>query len=345
MGTCNNARLIAATVLTGWLSGSAMAHAPGRAAAIVGVATGGLGETTIATSTDGLSARLGRWDTPYPGGPGGEQVPGLETEGVNTLSLDIDVNDGGRISFDYSLRSWDSGRFDWLDIDLQTPDGTRALVAGLGTPGGGYGGYFEGDRIPMTVELSQWRGQRVRLVIQTHHDGWGDQTQGAIHNLAVRTCALAPLTEVDDADALRFEDAATVELDRLQPALRQALECTRQAVRAQRGALDVVAAYRPGAHQAHLREVWDKWRLLRDLRTGGCPATRGGVQAEFVRLGLRETERPAAANGPHSQGRALDLRSTLPQAQLTDLAAACKLVAPFSVSAPGHFVVDEEGQP
>jgi hypothetical protein len=170
-----------------------------------------------------LPAKLGRWDTSYPGGPDRPPAPSLEPAGTNTLEVAIDVNDGGLVSFDYPLRSWGSKNFDWLDITLITPTGQRSLVSRLGTPSTDYGVYYESERIGLAVNLDTWRNQRVRFVFSTRHDGWGDQTQAEIYNFAVGTCTVVPLTAMTDAEALTFENGATVNLERLQQNMRSAL--------------------------------------------------------------------------------------------------------------------------
>lgn len=319
------------------LSVAAQAQAPARPATLAGISTSGLGYTTVASSADGLSAKLGRWDTPYPGGPNGPPAPGLEPAGTNTLEVDIDVNDGGLVSFDYALRSWDSGNYDWLDIFVITPTGRRALVEKLGTPGTDYGAYFESGRIALSINLDEWRDKRVKFVFVTRHDGWGDQTQAEVYNFAVRTCPVAPITALTDAEALRFENGATVNIAQLQQNMRAALGCVQRAVVAEHGRLDVGSAYRPPSYQAHLREVWDKWRLLRDLRTAECATIRTAVRDEFVRHRLLASQRPASPNGLHTQGRAIDMTSTLPVQRLVQLAAACQLIRPLPVDDPVHF--------
>lgn len=319
-------------------SPAAPGQEPARPPTLAGVSTSGIGYATIASTSDGLSAKLGRWDTPYPGGPNGPAIPGLEPAGTNTLEVVIDVNDGGRVSFDYALRSWDSGNYDWLDITLVTPGGQRTIVSRLGTPGTDYGSYYESGRIAKALNLDEWRNQQVRFVFSTRHDGWGDQTQAEIHNFAIRSCAVAPLAALTDPDALTFENGATVNLERLQQNMRDALGCVQRAVSAEPAVLTVTSAFRPPAYQAHLREVWDKWRLLKDLRTPECATVREAVRAEFTRHRLLATQRPAAPNGMHTQGRAVDMVSTLPVQRLVQLASTCRLTRPVPVTDPVHFI-------
>jgi hypothetical protein len=70
-----------------------------RNAQIVSVTPGGVGYVTTSSGTTGLSAQIGRWDTPYPYAATGAPAPGLEPYGASTLTVAIDVNDGGMVSF------------------------------------------------------------------------------------------------------------------------------------------------------------------------------------------------------------------------------------------------------
>ena len=311
---------------------------PSRPPRITSVTPTGVGYTTVVNSTNGISADLGRWDTPYPGGPNGPSAPGLEPSGSSMLAIAIDVNDGGQVSFDYSLRTWDAGRYDWYNISVVTPTGTVSLVNRLGKPGDDYGTYFQSPRIPISVSLNPWRNLQVTFLFSVRHDGWGDQTQGQLFGFSIRTCPVAPLAPLTDADALRFENGDTVNIEGLQPDMREALGCLRTAAAADRGTLTVTSAYRPPTYQEHLREVWDKWRLLRDMRNAECDELRTQVRNEFTRHGLLSSQRPATANGRHTQGAAIDMVSTLPTARFLALANRCHLVRPLPEADPVHFI-------
>lgn len=305
---------------------------------ITAITPGGVGYVDYTSGTGGVSARIGRWDTAYDGGQNGPPMPGVEPLGDSTLTIDVDVNDGGTVSFDYALKTWDGGIWDWFDIALETPTGTIKLVDHLGKPGNDYGTYFDSPRVPLSQALDHWRNQHVRFVFTVVQDGWGDQSQGEISGFAIRNCKVTPLTPLTDAPAQSFENGATVDTEHLQPDMRAALDCVESEVEAANGRVNVASAYRPSAYQAHLREVWDKWRLLKDLRDPECQALREQVRAEFVRHQLLPSQRPAAPNGRHTTGEAIDMGSTLPLARFLSITAQCGLVRPLPANDPVHFV-------
>jgi hypothetical protein len=308
-----------------------------RNAQIVAVTPGGVGYVTTSSGTTGISAMVGRWDTPYPNADSGEPAPGLEPYGASTLTIDIDVNDGGLVSFSYKFLTYDAGIYDWFDAYIVTPTGTINLVSQFGKPGSDYGTYWESSQVVLTQSLDQWRNQRVSFVFSVVQDGWGDQSATRIDNFDIRTCQVPPLTQITDPAALGFEGGNTLDTADLIPAMQAALSCLRQAAAAARGALTVNSAYRPPAYQAHLREVWDRWNDLRNRRDPECVNLRTDVQQEFQRHGLLLTQRPAAASA-HTRGEAFDANWTLPAGTNIDtLAANCGLQRPFATD-PVHFI-------
>ena len=89
-------------------------------------------------------------------------LPGAEPSGRSTLTIDIDVNDGGIVTSTYGLQSWDGGIYDWLDINLVTPTGTIALVSNLGQPSGNYwGSFWQSPNISLSKDLTPWKNQHV----------------------------------------------------------------------------------------------------------------------------------------------------------------------------------------
>lgn len=312
--------------------------APPNPAIITSTSPGGVGYTVFSNDANGINAQIGRWDTPYPGGLNGAPAPGLEPTGASTFSIGVDVNDGGRATFGYTLKTWDGGIWDWYDISLITPTGTTSLLSHLGKPGNDYGTYFYSPQVPLSVSLNQWKNQHVTFVFSVQQDGWGDQTQGEVNGFSLSTCPVPPLTPLTDAVALRFEGGDTVDTTDLQPNMQTALGCLQTAVAGAGGSLHVTSAFRPSSYQQHLREVWDKWRLLRDRREAECQELRTQVQTEFNRHGLLLTQRPASANGPHTRGAAIDMRSTLPLSGFLTLATGCQLTRPLPATDPVHFV-------
>jgi hypothetical protein len=308
-----------------------------KVAEVVSVTPGGVGYVTSSAGTNGVSAEIGRWDTAYPNPDTGRQVPGLEPLGASTLRIDIDVNDGGSVSFGFQFLTYDAGIYDWLDVVMLTPNGSTSLVSRLGKPGSAYGTYWESARIALTQSLDAYKNQRVSFLFSVQQDGWGDQSSARLFSFGVRSCAVPPLTDLTDPDALRFEGGATVDTSRLNAAMQTALACLIGRAGTAGGTLTVTSAFRPPAYQAHLREVWDRWNDLKNLRTPECASLRLQAQQEFLKHGLLLSQRPAATSG-HTRGEAFDARWTLPPAVSIDaLALACDLTRPFPTD-PVHFV-------
>lgn len=189
----------------------------------------------------------------------------------------------------------------------------------------------------MTVPLDRWRNQHVVFLFKVRQDGFGDQTQGEVIGFNLRTCSVPPLAPLTDPLTEHFEAGNTVDTERLQPAMQTAVDCVQTAVAAAGGNVTVTSAYRPPSYQAHLREVWDKWRLLKDMREPECDELRTTVHNEFMAHHLLSSQRPAAANGPHTQGMAIDMTSTLPTAEFLAHAASCGLTRPLPATDPVHF--------
>ncbi len=308
-------------------------------AKITAVSQGGVGFVTVTQGTNGINASIGEWDTPYPYGLNGQKLPGAEPSGPSTLTVDIDVNDGGLVNFSYALKTWDGGVYDWLDINLVTPSGTIPLVSKLGQPSGNdWGTFWQSPNVPVSKDLGSWKNQHVQLVFSVVQDGWGDQTQAQAVNIAVRSCAIPPLTNppFTDPEATSFENGQAIDTDKLTPAMQTAWSCFSGLV----GANRLRSAYRPPEYQGHLREIWDKWKAPGNLQSNtdpACAATKTAVGAEFNRHGLgASTLRPAGANGTHPQGLAIDI-SIIGLHNVDALAAQCQLYRPFPSTDKVHF--------
>jgi hypothetical protein len=307
-------------------------------ATITAITPSGVGYVNFSRDANGVNANLGRWDTPYSGGANGPPEPGLEPAGNSTLSIDVDVGDGGLATFDYTLKTWDGGIWDWYDISVITPAEATSLVSHLGKPGNDYGTYFDSPHIPISVSLNQWRNQHVTFIFSVRQDGWGDQTQGQVIDFNLSTCSVAPLAPLTDPAAIRFENGDTVDIEHLQENMRTALDCLNAAATNEHGTITITSAYRPPSYQEHLREVWDKWRLLRAKREAECQELKEEIHSEFVRHGLLASQRPAAANGPHTTGAAADITSSLPPDRLQPLAEECELRRPLPITDPVHYI-------
>jgi hypothetical protein len=130
-------------------------------------------------------------------------------------------------------------------------------------------------------------------------------------------CKVAPLPEIEDPEALAFENdaqSAAIDVEGLMPAMAQALESFEELVTSVGGTFELKSAYRPPAYQAHLHDVWVKWvKELRNNRTAGCRALREEVSAEFVRHQLLVKQQPVTESD-HALGLAFDAAVAMPHA-------------------------------
>jgi hypothetical protein len=127
------------------------------------------------------------------------------------------------------------------------------------------------------------------------------------------SCAVAPLPEIVDAEAVRFETEEGPDTGGLLPAMAQALEKFRRLVASAGGTFDLKSAYRPLAYQEHLQQVWFKWmRELRFNHLAGCQALRAEVEEEFTRHKLMPTQMPVT-DSDHTRGMAFDAAISMPR--------------------------------
>jgi D-alanyl-D-alanine dipeptidase len=169
-------------------------------------------------------------------------------------------------------------------------------------------------------------------------------------------CKVAPLSEIEDPDALLFEQNAEIapaNLDGLTPDAAQALDTLKELVDSTGGTLQLKSAYRPTAYQAHLHEVWVKWmKELRNNRSAGCRALREEVGAEFARHQLLVRQQPVS-DSDHALGLAFDAAVAMPRAArlngkrvtVDKLAALAGIKRPNSRRDPVHFKFFPERTP
>jgi D-alanyl-D-alanine dipeptidase len=173
----------------------------------------------------------------------------------------------------------------------------------------------------------------------------------SLHRLQMLAgCRVAPLSEIEDRDALAFEsnaDSAPADVDGLMPEAAEALDTFREMVTSFGGTLELKSAYRPPAYQAHLHEVWVKWvKELRGNRTAGCQALREEVGAEFKRHQLLVKQQPVPVSD-HTLGLAFDAAVAMPRGArlnrkrvtVDKVAALAGFRRPNSRRDPVHFTL------
>ncbi len=161
-------------------------------------------------------------------------------------------------------------------------------------------------------------------------------------------CKVAPLSEIEDQEAMAFEknaDTAPVDVEGLMPQAAQALDTLEEMVTSLGGTFELKSAYRPAAYQAHLHDVWVKWvKQLRNNRSSGCRALREEVGAEFTRHQLLVKQQPVPASD-HALGLAFDAAIAIPRAArlngkrvtVDKLAALAGIKRPDIRRDPVHF--------
>jgi hypothetical protein len=127
------------------------------------------------------------------------------------------------------------------------------------------------------------------------------------------SCPVMPLPVIEDVEALEFENRTSPDTKGLLPAMARALEKFEQLVMSAGGSVEIKSAYRPEAYQAHLQEVWYKWKELRYNRQPGCQALRAEVTEEFARHNLLATQKPVTSSD-HTRGMAFDAAVFMPRA-------------------------------
>jgi len=163
-------------------------------------------------------------------------------------------------------------------------------------------------------------------------------------------CKVAPLPEIEDPEALTFENNAEsvpADLEGLMPDTAQALDIFREMVTSSGGTFELKSAYRPPAYQTHLHDVWVKWmKELRNNRAAGCQALREDVGAEFRRHKLLPRQQPVPASD-HALGLAFDAAVAMPRAArlnrkrvtVDKLATLAGIRRPNSRRDPVHFTL------
>ncbi len=121
-----------------------------------------------------FSAALGRWDTSYHG-----HDPTAEPYGYEWFYQDFVVpNNVTYLKFNWWMETYDTAAWDWFDAYIKDTNGNTliTIVSRGGKPGYNYGPYWTtGGWREETVDISAYRGQKIRIYFDQRLDGWGDQ--------------------------------------------------------------------------------------------------------------------------------------------------------------------------
>lgn len=156
---------------TGWVHGAD----PGN---LYGIISG------AARHGGGYSAALGRWDTAFTG-----QNPALEPLGVEWIYQDFTVpSNATKLSFWWWMETYDTAVWDWFDATLMNTSGVvlAPIVVHGGKPGTNFGPYWNSGAWQYAeVDVTAYRGQKVRIQFSQRLDGYGDQTRSYIDDVKV----------------------------------------------------------------------------------------------------------------------------------------------------------------
>ncbi|CAJ0705474.1 hypothetical protein LMG18091_04448 [Ralstonia wenshanensis] len=127
---------------------------------------------------------------------------------------------------------------------------------------------------------------------------------------AQQPCPVSDLTPITDPLALENESgqySTSPDLERATPAIQTAAQCVVAAAQsyAPGGWARVNSAYRPQTYQNHIREVWDKWMLLKDNNMPQCAALKARVIQEKAHK--HHLVAQPGITSQHSVGKAMDL--------------------------------------
>lgn len=321
------------------LAGALMMPSFGVAAVITGTRTEGP-NVTVSSDSTGLTATVGRWDTPYNQGLCGNSIEGAEPTAESKLFVSIDVQDGGVLTFTYEYITYDSpahftvqfGSYDQFFSVLGAPSGIPADVNPIPTITGPnqecWGDLWSSGPVTISQSLNGWAHQTVTLVFDVVQDGYGDQSQARITGLAIRTCSVPPLAPLSAAAQAFENDSTRVDTLNMTSATQAALACFRASVDSAGGQVKLKSAFRPPDYQLHLQDVYNKWQALMGNHQPECAALRSQVHAELMKHDMTTlTVQPAGPHGPHVQGIAFDANVTA--ANMDTLAAHCGLFRPF----------------
>src|SRR5687767_5868257 len=311
-------------------------------ATIAGYTTSGQ-NVVVAEGADGISARLGVWGAVWPWAYCQEQVGYPCTPFLNQIQVAIDVDTGVTLSFSFEFMQYGTP---FLPDDLQAVIGDgitdEAPLWNYGNPQSCWGSLWQSPRRTVNVDLSKWAGSRIWLTIWVR-DCAGHQTDAValIHSIAIRECYVTPLVALSAEDQSIFEDNPNTPVESmLTTEMKTALSCLRSAVQGVNGSLLVKSAYRTQSYQAHLRELYDKWKQLEpDTTTFECQNLRTELKdhMHYHDLDSLKTQ-PASQAGLHTKGLAIDARWS----GVTDidaLACQCGLYRPLKIADKRHFVL------
>ncbi len=136
------------------------------------------------------AAALGRWDTSYHGADSTAEPFGYEW-----MYQDFVVpNNVSTLSFWWWMETYDTAVWDWFDASIKNTSGNTliTILNQAGKPGTNYGPYWSTQTADggsgwrkASVNISQYRGQTIRIYFDQRLDGFGDQQRVYIDDVTL----------------------------------------------------------------------------------------------------------------------------------------------------------------
>jgi D-alanyl-D-alanine dipeptidase len=143
------------------------------------------------------------------------------------------------------------------------------------------------------------------------------------------------LNQITDPVALMHESgqyAGRPDLDNVNANVRAGASCIVQRAAALKANAVVTSGFRPPAYQSHLREVWDKWQLLKNNSSPECATIKAEVRTHWVQHAI---VRQPGTTSNHSSGNAVDIAG-VPSSDADSIAEGCNMRRPLSDD-PVHY--------
>lgn len=154
---------------------------------------------SIDDHTDGTYAgRIGRWDQLYMQGGCFRcgSVPDAEPGGQDFIFQDIDLPSDATsltLNFDYNVVTFDGADYDWFDMQVRDASTNAVLVSAVNHVGGiiagctcNWGLFYTTGWRHVAVDLTPYKGRKVRLFFGVQQDGFGDQIATYVDQVSIR---------------------------------------------------------------------------------------------------------------------------------------------------------------
>jgi hypothetical protein len=169
--------------LTGWTSDTAFGYTT----------------ASIDDHTDGnYSGRIGRWDQLYMQGGCFRcgSVPDAEPDGQDFIFQDVDLPSDATsltLNFNYNVVTFDGADYDWFDMQVRDANTNAVLVTGVNHVGGiiagctcNWGLFYTTGWQHVAVDLTAFKGRKVRLFFGVQQDGFGDQIATYVDQVSIQ---------------------------------------------------------------------------------------------------------------------------------------------------------------